>query len=68
MSEDVCHQLSLSYDPTILINLQSANGNADQSLGLSRNVACTIEHHLYLQVHAIHNPAYDSSWKHFSTF
>ncbi|KAH7904032.1 hypothetical protein BJ138DRAFT_1019702 [Hygrophoropsis aurantiaca] len=35
MSEAVCHQLSLSYDPTIILNMQSANGEVDQSLGLA---------------------------------
>ncbi|KAH9475463.1 hypothetical protein JR316_0012574 [Psilocybe cubensis] len=35
MSEDVCHSLSLIYDPTIKLNMQSANGTVDQSLGLA---------------------------------
>jgi hypothetical protein len=60
MSEAVCHDLSLHYDPTIKVHMQSANGEVDQSLGLSRNVPCrlgTIV--LFLQIHVIRNPAYD---------
>jgi len=60
MSEDVCHQLSLLYDPTIRVNMQSANGEIDQSLGLARNVPCSIgDITLYLQIHVIRNPTYN---------
>ena len=60
MSEDVCHDLSLAYDPAIRLNMQSANGTTDLSLGLSRNVPFTLgEITLYMQVHVIRSPAYD---------
>jgi hypothetical protein len=60
MSEDTCHELSLAYDPTIRLNMQSANGNTDWSLGLARNVPFTIGSiTLYMQVHIIGSPAYD---------
>ena len=60
MSEDTCHDLSLVYDPAIKLNMQSANGNTDWSLGLSRNVPFTIGAiTLYMQVHIIRSPAYD---------
>ena len=60
MSEEVCHELSLSYDPSIHLNMQSANGTVDQSLGLARNVPFFIGNlTLYMQVHVIRNPAYD---------
>ena len=60
MAEDVCHDLSLVYDPTIKLNMQSANGTTDWSLGLARNVPFTIGTiTLYLQVHIIKSPAYD---------
>ncbi|KAH7904031.1 hypothetical protein BJ138DRAFT_1187036 [Hygrophoropsis aurantiaca] len=49
MSEAICHQLSLSYDPTIILNMQLANGEVDQSLG---------DITVYCQVHVIRNPAY----------
>jgi metal-sulfur cluster biosynthetic enzyme len=60
MSEDTCHDLSLVYDPAIKLNMQSANGNTDWSLGLARNVPFTIGAiTLYMQVHIIRSPAYD---------
>ena len=60
MSEDVCHELSLSYDPTVVVNMQSANGAVDPSLGLACNVAFYLgELTFYMQVHVIRNPAYD---------
>jgi hypothetical protein len=61
MSEDIAHQLGIVYDPTIRLNLQSANGEIDQSLGLARNVPCNISGTitLYLQIHIIRKPAYD---------
>jgi hypothetical protein len=52
--------LTLAYDPSIKLNMQSANGEVDQSLGLSRNVPCKINTiTLYLQIHIIRSPAYN---------
>jgi hypothetical protein len=60
MSESICHQLGLPYDPSIVLHMQSANGELDQSLGLSRNVPFQIGTiTMYLQVHVISSPAYD---------
>jgi hypothetical protein len=60
MSEAVCHDLGMPYDPKIRLNMQSANGEIDQSLGLARNVPCRIGSiTLYLQIHVIRAPAYD---------
>jgi hypothetical protein len=60
MAETSCHELQISYDPTIKLNLQSANGTLNQTLGLARNVPFQIgEITVYLQVHIIRNPAYD---------
>jgi hypothetical protein len=40
--------------------MQSANGEVDQSLGLSHNIPCKINSiTLYLQIHIIRSPAYD---------
>ncbi|OBZ73525.1 hypothetical protein A0H81_05905 [Grifola frondosa] len=51
MSEEVCHALGLIYDPTIRLNMQSANGEVDQSLGLVRNVPFQVSDIvLYLQI------------------
>ena len=60
MSESLCHDLGLTYAPTIRLNMQSANGNVDQSLGLAHNVPAKIgEITLYLQIHVIKSPAYN---------
>ncbi|KAG6870283.1 hypothetical protein C0995_014050 [Termitomyces sp. Mi166 len=60
MSEEIAHHLGLVYDPTVMLNMQSANGAIDQSRGLARNVPCTIAGlTIYLQVHVISQPAYN---------
>ncbi|KIM72967.1 hypothetical protein PILCRDRAFT_15665 [Piloderma croceum F 1598] len=60
MAEDICFNLGLIYDPAIVLNMQSANGEVDQSLGLARNVPIQIgDMTLYIQIHIIHSPAYD---------
>jgi hypothetical protein len=60
MSEEVCHALGLAYDPDVVLNMQSANGEVDKSLGLARNVPFKIgDVTVYLQVHVIRSPAYD---------
>ena len=60
MSEDVCHELSLAYDPSVVLHMESANGSVDPSLGLARNVPFLVGTiTVYLQVHVIRSPAYD---------
>jgi len=60
MSEATCNELGLAYDPSIILNMESANGNINPSLGLARNVPFQIAKlTFYLQVHIIHSPAYD---------
>ena len=60
MSEEISNALALPYDPTIRLNMISANGGVDQSLGLARNVAFLVgDIPLYLQVHILRKPAYD---------
>ena len=60
MSDSVCHELGISYDPMIQLNMQSTNGTIDKSLGLARNIPCCFGNiTLYLQIHVIHNPAYN---------
>jgi hypothetical protein len=60
MSEAICHELGLSYDPRIVLKMQSANGSISPSLGLARNIPFRIgDITLYLQVHVVRNPAYD---------
>ena len=60
MSEEVSNALALPYDPTIRLNMVSANGGIDQSLGLARNVPFLVgDIVLYLQVHVLRALAYD---------
>ena len=60
MSAIRCNELGLAYDPSIKLNMQSANGNCNWSLGLARNVPFLIESlTFYLQVHIIQSPAYE---------
>ena len=59
-SEAVCHELGFSYDPSVVLHMQSANGGVDRSLGLARNVPFAIgDMVFYLQVHVIREAAYD---------
>lgn len=56
----VANSLRLIYDPSIVLNMQSANGIVDWLLGLAKNVPCTIgDLTFYLQIHILHSPAYD---------
>src|ERR1700709_1876117 len=60
MSESVSRRLGLSYDPSITLHMQSANGEIDHSLGLSRNVPFRMDDlTFYLQVHVICNLVYN---------
>ena len=60
MSETACHSLGLAYDPRIRLNMESANGSFDWSLGLARNIPFLIGTiTLYLQVHVIRSPSYE---------
>lgn len=60
MSETTCHSLGLAYDPRIRLNMESANGSFDWSLGLARNIPFLIGTiTLYLQVHIIRSPSYE---------
>lgn len=60
MSDEQCHDLGLAYDPDVILNMQSANGTVDSSLGLARNVPFNIgDLTFYLQVHIIRNPTYN---------
>ncbi|KAF8647802.1 hypothetical protein AX14_008862, partial [Amanita brunnescens Koide BX004] len=60
MSNAVCNHLGLTYDPMILLNMESANGDIDTSLGLACNLPFTISNiTVYLQVHVVQSLAYD---------
>ena len=52
--------MGITYDSWIMVNMQSANGEVDQSLGLVKNIPFTFRGiTLYLQVHVIWSLAYD---------
>lgn len=60
MSAEVAKALSLSWDPMIRLNMQSANRSISRSLGLAHNVPFQIGGvTLYFQVHVIPDAAYD---------
>ncbi|KNZ77266.1 hypothetical protein J132_05976 [Termitomyces sp. J132] len=60
MSAEIASNIGLYYDPNIVLNMQSANGTMDQSLGLAHNVPCTIgDITIYLQIHVLWFPTYD---------
>ena len=60
MADEVCNDLGLIYDPSIILNMQSANRAVDQSLGLACNVPLQVsEITLYVQIHIIRNLAYN---------
>jgi hypothetical protein len=60
MSKAVCHTFELVYDLTIILNMQSMNGEVDLSLRLARNMPFQISKlTLYLQVHVIWQAAYN---------
>ena len=60
MSEATCHALALIYDPRILLHVQLANHEVDETLGLACNVLILVgDITLYIQFHIVWNPAYD---------
>ena len=60
MLEEVCLALAIPYDPNVCLNMVSANGGVDQSLGLAKDVPFKIgKIMVYLQVHILQQPAYD---------
>lgn len=59
ISEAEAIRTSLSLDPEIVIDMQSANKSVDRTLGLARNVPFSFNGlTVYLQVHIIRNPTY----------
>ena len=54
MSAEVANYLGISYDSSIILNMQSANSTMDKSLSLARNVPCTLgDITFYLQIHIL---------------
>ncbi len=60
MSEGLCNKLGLAFDPSVVLHMQSANGELNPSLGLARNVPVRFGSIVvYFQFHVIRSPAYD---------
>ncbi|KAJ3803836.1 hypothetical protein F5876DRAFT_84321 [Lentinula aff. lateritia] len=60
MSDSACNAFGLAFDPEKRINLQSANGNTDWSLGLAKDVPFRFGDVVaFLQVQVVDSPAYD---------
>ena len=59
MAKEAATRLGLSWDPEVVIHMQSANSQIEKSLGLARNVPFRFDGiTVYLQVHVINEPAY----------
>ena len=60
MSAEVANYLGIFYDPSIVLNIQSANSTMYKSLSLACNVPCTLGNiTFYLQIHILQSPTYD---------
>lgn len=60
MSEEICIALGLPYDLNIRLNMMSANGLSDMTLGIARNISFTVgEITLYIQFHILQSPVYN---------
>ncbi|KNZ71510.1 hypothetical protein J132_09408 [Termitomyces sp. J132] len=60
MSAEFASDLGLSYDPNIVLNMQSANSTMDQLLELAHNIPCTIGNiTVYLQIHVLWSSTYN---------
>ncbi|KAK2464064.1 hypothetical protein APHAL10511_003934 [Amanita phalloides] len=60
MSDAVCNQLGIPYDPMITIRMQSANGECDETLSLVQDVSFEIgDFVLLFQVHVVKSSAYN---------
>ncbi|KIY46557.1 hypothetical protein FISHEDRAFT_47090 [Fistulina hepatica ATCC 64428] len=60
MSKCCASNLGIAWNPDECVNLQSANGVEDKTLGLARDVPfCFHSMTVYLQCHIVDTPAYD---------
>ena len=60
MVEHICHQLGLTYNPSIWLGMQSTNDQVNPSLGLVQNIPFLIgKLTFYLQIHMLKSLAYD---------
>ncbi|KIY47989.1 hypothetical protein FISHEDRAFT_74095 [Fistulina hepatica ATCC 64428] len=60
MSKNCASNLGIAWNPDECVNLQSANGVEDKTLGLARDVLFQFyDMTIYLQCHIVDTPAYD---------
>ncbi|KIY42864.1 hypothetical protein FISHEDRAFT_54612, partial [Fistulina hepatica ATCC 64428] len=60
MSKNCASNLGIAWNPDKCVNLQSANGVEDKTLGLARDVPFQFyDMTIYLQCHIVDTPAYD---------
>jgi hypothetical protein len=59
MAKQTALDLDISWDPDVVIHMQSANKQVEKTAGLARNVPFLFnDMAIYLQVHIINSPAY----------
>lgn len=59
MAKDIAISLEVTWDPDIVVHMQSANRALEQTLGLAKNVPFMFgEIMVYLQVHILEEPVY----------
>jgi hypothetical protein len=59
MSKEVAMTLQVSWDPDIIVHMESANKSLEKTLGLAKNVPFVFGPiTVYLQVHVVRNAAY----------
>jgi hypothetical protein len=59
ISREVATQLGLTWDPSLTINMESASGHVERTLGIAKNVCFKVGGlKIYLQVHILENPPY----------
>ena len=60
MAKRVAIKEGLSWDPNLVVNMESASNHIEKTLGLARNIAFLMGGlTIYLQVHILENPLYD---------
>jgi hypothetical protein len=59
MAKEYALDLEISWDPDIVVHMESANRSLEKTLGLAKNIPFLFGHiTIYLQVHIMENPAY----------
>lgn len=61
ISVEHCHRLKIAYDPTARLNMVSANGTSDTTLGMARHVPLEVADGfiVYLQMQVVEHASFD---------